>query len=54
MTSSVVKEMVEAFAGPKTLALGSEMPETPGLKLCPGKISTATRKQIIPNGANRN
>jgi hypothetical protein len=30
-----------------------EMPETPGLKLPEGKISTATRKQLFPFIARR-
>lgn len=37
-------------AGECTLSAGfvSELPETPGLKLLAGKISTATRKTLLP------
>jgi hypothetical protein len=49
MASSVIKKVVAAVAGSQLL-LRSEMPETPGMKLAPGKISTATRKKITPNG----
>jgi hypothetical protein len=51
MAKSVVKKAVAAFNGSETLPLGSELPETPGLRLPQGKISTATRKTIVANGA---
>jgi hypothetical protein len=49
MASSMVKKVV-AVSGAKSLHR-SEMPETPGLKLPQGKISTATRKRLVVNGA---
>ncbi|MBR1153584.1 hypothetical protein [Bradyrhizobium sp. JYMT SZCCT0428] len=51
MAKSVIKTVVAAFTGSEALPLGSEMPETPGLKLTVGKISTATRKSFVANGA---
>ena len=51
MAKSVIKTVVAAFTGSEALPLGSEMPETPRLKLTVGKISTATRKSFVANGA---
>jgi hypothetical protein len=46
MASSVVKKVVAALTGEQS-TLGSEMPETPGLRLPQGKISTATRRRPV-------
>ncbi len=51
MAKSAIKKAVVAFTGSEALPLTSEMPETPGLKLTVGKISTATRKSFVANGA---
>jgi hypothetical protein len=45
---SIIKKVVGAFTGSTSAGLGSELPETPGLKLLPGKMSTATRKKLLP------
>jgi hypothetical protein len=50
MANSAIKKVVAAVTGSESLR-GSEMPETPGLKLIQGKISTATRKTIVANAA---
>jgi hypothetical protein len=50
MANSAIKKVVAAFTGSESL-LGSEMPETPGLKLPQGKISSATRRKIVANRA---
>jgi hypothetical protein len=44
---SVLKKVVDTFSGAATTTLGCEFPETPGLKLPQGKISTATQKQFL-------
>jgi hypothetical protein len=45
---AMVKKNAAAFAGSAPAGICSEMPETPGLKLPQGKISTATRKKLLP------
>ena len=45
---SIVKETSGAITGSASAALRSEMPETPRLKLPEGKVSTATRKKLLP------
>jgi hypothetical protein len=52
---SVIKKVVAAFSNSADAATHvsspvalSEMPETPGLNLPDGKISTATRKKLLP------
>jgi hypothetical protein len=45
---SIVKKVAAVFTGSSSPALGSELPETPAMKLPEGKISTATRKQLLP------
>jgi hypothetical protein len=45
---SIIKKVVGAFADASSAGLRNEMPETPGLKLPEGKISTATRKKLLP------
>jgi hypothetical protein len=47
MASSVIKKVAATVTGSELLR--SELPETPGMKLTSGKISTATRRKI---GAN--
>jgi hypothetical protein len=42
---SVVDKVVRAISSPAAPLL-TELPETPGLRLPEGKISTATRKQF--------
>jgi hypothetical protein len=49
---SILKKVAETFDG--SASPGCELPETPGLKLPIGKISTATRKQLLPFGAHKN
>jgi hypothetical protein len=44
---SMIKKVVATLTS-SAQWLGSELPETPGLKLPQGKISTATRKQLHP------
>ena len=51
---SIVKKVAAVFAGSSSPALGSEMPEKPGLKLPEGKISTATRKRLLPLSWDKN
>ena len=46
MANSPIKKVVAA-AGASGPILGCEMPETPGLKLPQGKISTATRRKFV-------
>jgi hypothetical protein len=45
---STVKKVAAVFTGSSSPAFGSEMPETSGMKLPEGKISAATRKQLLP------
>jgi hypothetical protein len=50
---SAIKKAVAAFSksaggATRVSAVFSEMPETPGLNLPEGKISTATRKRLLP------
>jgi hypothetical protein len=45
--SLVLKKVVDTFSSLSKPVLGRELPETPGLKLPQGKISTATRKQFL-------
>ena len=40
--------VIKKVAASASRGLGIELPETPGLKLPQGKISTATRKQLRP------
>jgi hypothetical protein len=45
---SIIKKVVGALTETASPAIGAELPETPGLKLPRGKISTATRKRLLP------
>jgi hypothetical protein len=45
---SIIKRVVGALTGSTSPRPGCEMPETPNLKLPEGKISTATRKKLLP------
>jgi hypothetical protein len=51
---SILKKVAETFDGSESPTLGCELPETPGLKLPIGKISTATRKQLLPFSVHKN